>query len=842
MNPLLEQFLSEAREYLQGIGERLLDLEGDPRNPALLAELFRLVHTLKGNSGLFEFPEMTRVLHAGEDLLDAVRDGRAEYSPQMADRLLATMDFVSALLDEIEVAGVAAGSIAHAATATELAQALRSLIGAGRTPPCVAAEAGAGTATATRSRDDDTPVDVGAIAQARDTGARMTAAGMPVAVRAELLRSVAAGTALHWLEYTPDAECFFSGEDPLFQARQVPGALWTSVAAKAPWPALAELDAYRCQLTFRFVTAAAEAELRSLFRYTPDAIRLVRLTREALACDDAAGLAPRPGSGVDAAASGQAVAPVMPASSAPAQVAAAGALHAAIAAQREILRLPFADAWAPGRVKAVAATLRACLAAVGRSAAQPRLDAALAATLAGSDATALQAWLDTEFPGAGTAAEPAGAGTSRADATAAPTLAPAASTGPATGEPPEQEVKYGRRSDDVQAGAKHLKVEQAKIDRLMNLIGEMVVAKNSLPYLAARAEHQYGVRELAREVKAQHAVINRIAEEMQDAIMQVRMMPLSFVFQRFPRLVRDTSRRLGKEVQLLLDGEETAADKSIVEALADPLIHIIRNSLDHGIELPAARRAAGKPETGRLTIRAAQESDRVRIEIADDGKGIDPNVIRRKAVERGLIDQATADRMPDQAAVELVFAAGFSTAETVSDLSGRGVGLDVVRSAMEKANGSVGITSEAGKGTCIRLSLPLSMAVSNVIVVESDRQIFGIPMESVVETVRVPRRAIRSIKQRRTTVLRGRIVPLLSLNELLAVPAEQQPNGDDEFATLVVRVQNAHVGIVVDGFRETVDIILKPLAGLLGNLPGYAGSALLGDGSVLMVLNPKELV
>ncbi|MDP3878284.1 MAG: chemotaxis protein CheA [Methylobacter sp.] len=505
----------------------------------------------------------------------------------------------------------------------------------------------------------------------------------------------------------------------------------------------------------------------------------------------------------------------------------AQAFQEILLAQREILSLPDSDTWLSGRLNGVAATLAASYQAVGRGDLLPTLKAALADALATGKAEPLLLWLNAQLP-------------EEADSQATATVKAA----PVRNGLIEAatESKFGRRAEDAYTGPKTLKVDQDKIDNLMNLIGEMVVAKNSLPYLAGRAETQYGVRELAREIKTQYAVINRIAEEMQGAIMQVRMMPVSFIFQRFPRLVRDTSRKLGKEVNLVLEGENTEADKNIVEALADPLIHIVRNSLDHGIETPEIRRAAGKPSAGRLTICATQEADRVYIEISDDGKGINPDVIKRKAYEKGIIDEVTMERLTDQEAVNLVFAAGFSTVEVVSDLSGRGVGMDVVRNAVEKVNGTVRLESEVGKGTLIRLSLPLSMAVTNVMIVESDRQIFGVPMEMVVETVRVSRTAVSTIKKRRTTVLRGRIVPLLALNELLAIDAEPLTNGDDELATLVVRINDEHVGILVDDFRETVDIILKPMTGIIGGLGGYAGSALLGDGSVLMVLNPKELV
>jgi two-component system chemotaxis sensor kinase CheA len=516
----------------------------------------------------------------------------------------------------------------------------------------------------------------------------------------------------------------------------------------------------------------------------------------------------------------------------------AAALEAIVAVQREILGLPIDAAWQMGRVKGASSALAGCLRASGREREIAGLDAATATALDEVSAEPLLAWLEEQF--SSTASE-------APDVVATTVPACAALTAPMPDEPKaiaenESDQKFGRSAEDATTGAKSLKVDQVKIDRLMNLIGEIVVAKNALPYLAGRAESVFGVRELSREIKTQYAVINRIAEEMQGAIMQVRMMPVSFVFQRFPRLVRDISRKLGKEVNLVLEGEETEADKNIIESLGDPLVHIVRNSLDHGFETPDVRRAAGKPAAGTLTIRASQESDRAVIEICDDGKGIDAAVIKRKAYEKGLIDEATLERISDQDAVNLVFAAGFSTAEVVSDLSGRGVGMDVVRTAVEKVNGAIFLESEKGKGTCIRLSLPLSMAVTNVMIVESDGQTFGMPMDCVVETVRVSRSDIRTIKKSLATVLRGRIVPLKSINSLLGLNAPPLANEEDELAVLVVRLGDESVGLLVDDFRETIDIILKPLTGVLAGLTAYSGSALMGDGSVLMVLNIKELL
>lgn len=904
MNPFLEQFILEGRDFLQGIGEKLMALEAEPESDELMTELFRLVHTLKGNSGLFDFPEMTRVLHAGEDLMDAVRDRRVAYSQQLADRLLDAMDFVGQLLDEIESSEQI--SAKHAGPSAELAQSLRALLAAASAPA-------ASTAVAEPAPVASTAAPAGHAEAIVDVSGGLLVKADPATLHAAW-RQAAAGTPLFWIEYTPDEECFFKGEDPFNQVRQLPGYLWGKITARTPWPSLLEFDCYRCQLDFHLLAAIDQTTLQEYFRYTPEQIRIVPVQPLSLIQ-----LPDAKGNGIDAAAfalqamtqiqsagpaafaditrtalertrpgrlasalewilvlleepaqnllrveclldaliSGKAPDWTVAAPSTPATLSAAtppepaAAAKAASAApplsdderariegildvQAEILALPDDGAWLGGRLRAVAHTISACLADLGDG--RAALDAALADAISAGSSSPLREWLVSfRSPQAGQHAVVASAPQAEQ-----PIPTPPPSAASTTSSSGEGEVRFGRRAEDAQIG-RVLKVDQAKIDRLMDLIGEMVVAKNSLPYLANRAENHFGVRELSRDIKAQYAVINRIAEEMQDAIMQVRMMPVSFVFQRFPRLVRDLSRKLGKEVELVLEGEDTEADKNIVEALADPLIHIVRNSLDHGLETPDVREAAGKPQAGRLLIRATQESDRVQIEITDDGRGIDPSIIKKKAWERGIIDEAQLERITDQDAINLVFAPGFSTAEAVSDLSGRGVGMDVVRNAIDKVGGSVELHSQVGQGTTLRLSLPLSMAVTNVMIIESDGQIFGVPMDMIVETVRLPRNTIHGIKQQKTTVLRGRIVPLVALNDLLAVPAAPLPNADDELATLVVRVGGEQVGLLVDEFREVVDVILKPLPGELSRLSCYAGTALLGDGSVLMVLNPREL-
>ena len=901
MNPLLEQFLSEARDFLQSIGEELMRLEKAPEDKELLVSLFRLVHTLKGNSGLFDFPEMTRVLHAGEDLMDAVRNGRLAFTQDLADQLLDAMDFVGLLCDEIEATGSIAGT--RAADSARLAATLRAQIALHAMPDaqetCEALFADAANALAPSFGPAQLPL--------RE---------LPEALRMDAYQRSQQGELLHWVSYQPIAECFFQGDDPFYAARQTPALLYQRIVASEAWAPLAELDAYRCVLEFQLLSEAPLAELVELYRYVPDQVRMVAVpahyfvlpqgdpnggpvyddfVQDAVQHLEAGRLnelrqaaqtmlhlsnpdlwlssalrwllllldaephnlpalrhlieslrtlrapdwsapnayqsvpAPETEDGTNGVTEAQTQA-------APAPASQLSPLQSLFASQRQILSFDDEPAWLAGRLKAVAGVLTQCMRSEGDAQAPLQIAQALAQALVQASSAPLLDWMGAH-EGQAPVIPPL----------AAPAESEVQSEGRPQGNPAVQEEgpNFGRRSEDLagaNSGPKSLKVDQSKIDRLMNLIGEMVVSKNALPYLAQRAEEHFGVRDLAREIKAQYAVINRIAEEMQDAIMQVRMLPVSFVFQRFPRLVRDISRKLGKEVELVLEGEETEADKNIIESLADPLIHIVRNSLDHGLETPEVRRAAGKPATGKLTIRAVQEGDRVLIDIIDDGRGIDPQIIKRKAYEKGLIDEATLERISDRDAIHLVFAAGFSTVDVVSDLSGRGVGMDVVRTAVEKVNGSLTLESEVGKGTRLRISLPLSMAVTNVMIVESDGQIFGVPMDHVVETVRVPSASIHAIKQSQTIVLRGTIVPLKALNTLLALEHPAQANADNEMAILVVKVGGESVGLIVDDFHETAEIIQKPLAGVLTGLAAYSGSALMGDGSVLMVLNVKEIV
>ena len=596
--------------------------------------------------------------------------------------------------------------------------------------------------------------------------------------RDALIAAAAAGGPIRLVSYIPDDNCFFKGEDPLHLAMQIPRLLALGIEPRTPWAPLSGLDPFSLNLDFHALALADGPELETMFRYVADQVTITELDAATLR-----GLVQE----------------------APPDDPLAEVTQALLRDQIRLLGMEAPAAELPGRIASAALVAANVLRCSGRLAAVPALEAArdlardsgqtapLSAAIAGILATlAKPAEASARLPGAP----------------------------PSTGLPNQAERPMQRT----------LRVDQERVDQLIDLIGELVVAKNSLPFLARRADLQYGLRELSREIREQYGVIDRITQELQSAVMSVRMMPVGQVFQRFPRLVRDLSRKLGKEVNLVIQGEN----------LFDPLLHMVRNSLDHGVETPAERAACGKPGVATVKLRARHEGDQVVLEVDDDGRGIDPVVIKRKAYERGLLDEARLAAITDQEATMLVFAAGFSTADVISDVSGRGVGMDVVRNAVDKAGGRISMTSTKGVGTTVRLDLPLSMAVSRVMTVALDDRLFGIPMDLIHGTVKVPRQDIVRIKGKEAFVLRDRVVPLLRLADLLEVDTAESPA--EEIAVLVVRIDGQTIGIGISAFGEGMEVILKPLEGMLAKIVGYAGTALLGDGKVLLVLDLKELI
>lgn len=729
MSALFAQFMIEARDLLEAANASLLQLERDPTDRPAVNELFRAFHTLKGATGLFDLEPFTRLVHAGEDILALVRDGQKPVTPALADDLFRAIDQAGRWIDHLE--------------ATEQL-------------PVDAAEAAASLSAALKSGEGgDASAPTGGAAWLDRLGAEER--------RSHGLTDAGCFTAI---SYTPDPDSFFNGDDPLDLCRRIPDLCLLLVDPVSPWPPLAEMDPYRCNLRIMGLSRSPVDAVRGIFRTAPDQVELSTVTL-----------------------------PPLRQPPAPAQPPSIGdtLADAMLRQQAGILALPGTGEEREVRRRAVVRAVANILAALGKPADRAAL------TEAAAEQSRLSAFIEA-------------------------VLAPPPSAEPL---PPSTSGPVAKRA---------LRVDPERMDRLMALVTELGVAKAALPALARRA----GDEALAQDIRAASGRIDGLVGEMQHAVLRLRMLPLARVMEPMSRLVRDTGRRLGKSVDLTMSGGETEADKDVLDILGEPLLHLVRNALDHGIETPERRVSLGKPSAGTIRVAAMQERDGVVIEVGDDGAGIDPAAVRRKAVEKGIVDPDRAAAMSDREALSLIFAPGFSTSSTVSDLSGRGVGMDAVRSAVEPAGGRVDIDSVVGKGTTVRLTLPLTVSITRVLVVEAAGELYGIPVTLVGGMVRLPMAEIRTVKHVESIVGRDGVMPLFRLRRLLGL-AEDRRQREGE-AVLLLDFGGSTVGMVVDGFRERADVVLRPMTGVLRGLRGYGGTAVLGDGRLLLVLNLRELL
>lgn len=417
---------------------------------------------------------------------------------------------------------------------------------------------------------------------------------------------------------------------------------------------------------------------------------------------------------------------------------------------------------------------------------------------------------------------------------------------------PNQSQKIDKLTDTT------IRVDVGRLDQLMNLVGELVLGRNRLSQIVASAkdivERSEGVgrgmdtsvglhsegEDFARQLNETSAQIDFITTELQTAVMKTRMVQIGRVFNRFPRLVRDIAKEFSKEMDLIIQGEETELDKSIIEEISDPLVHLIRNAADHGVESPEARESCGKPRCGTIRLSAGHEGNHVMIQIEDDGAGINPDKLKQKALEKGIITPEEAEGMKTEEAYSLMFIPGFSTAQKVSSVSGRGVGMDVVKTNITKLNGMIAVESAVGKGTKFTLKLPLTLAIIQGLLVEVGSETFAVPLGSVLEVVHTAKEEVSTVHGREVIRLRESVLPLVDISEILNVP-NRDPSSRN-FYTVVVGVANHKFGIVVDRLIGQKEIVIKPLGAYLKNIPGIAGSTILGDGRVIMILDAGQLL
>ncbi|HEY8381020.1 MAG TPA: chemotaxis protein CheA [Microvirga sp.] len=658
MDDLLQHFIIEAQELIQQATDDLLAMERDPQATKPLDSAFRAVHTLKGSVGLFDFAPMGIALHAAEDLLGALKGRRSGAASQVIDSLLACI-------------GQTERWVAAIAQTGQL--------------PRDAAEEGYRLARLLRAQFDNDPTHAPEATSPAELGwieDLIRQSPDPAGLRAHPSPLVA-------IRYTPRADCFFAGDDPIALLRSVPDLVAVRLSGREPWTPAAEMDPFACNMRIEALSGAELDQVKTTFRFVPDQVIIQAITL------------------------------------------------------------------APGSQIAMAE--------------------------------------DAAVPGGGTA-----------------------------------------------TSTRTLRVDAARIDRLADLVGEMVIAKNALAHLAKQIGDGLDRKHAAQNLLASHAAIERLVADLHGAVMDVRMMPMRDIFRRFPRAVRDIAGRLGKAIDFSVEGDEVEADKAVVEGLFDPLLHILRNAVGHGAEPEQSRLEAGKPAKTRIVLRARREGDRVVVEVEDDGRGIEPAAIRRAARDRGIAQAVEVERLSDAEAVDLIFAPGFSTASEVTDLSGRGIGMDAVRSAVERLGGQASVRSRPGQGTTIRLSLPLTVVVTRIMTVQLGAELYGIPLESIVETAFVPASRVLLVREAEAIVWRGRTLPLVRLAALLGLPAFAEPS--QRLKMVVMEAGDELVGVVVDGFAQRMDVLMRPKTGILAHMHGMMGTTLLGDGSVLVILDVPELI
>ncbi|MDR1685288.1 MAG: Hpt domain-containing protein [Desulfovibrio sp.] len=775
----LRDFIEEAKDNVSNLSDGLLDLEKHPEGrDDLVNDIFRYFHNLKGNSGIIAFQEMNGLTHEAETLLNSLRKGERQVSGPLVDLLLMSVDVLEALVYCIDPS---AGAVTPFDIG-ELLEKLRDAV-AGKElslPSGLAVTPapmqGLPAPGPAADKDFKPAVDSDDVALFRGT---VNLQFNHIAQALETLRKD--GTNRDYI-------------DALFRSL-------TTIRNCANFMGLEDIKIYAqrtagivekarsANMDFTIMTDLMDQECAILKDLIPAALET--LTAKA---------------GKAAAPAGKQAAPPAPAAE---KVSAAPQAVAPEKAASE---------------KAAAAAPEAAAKEAPQAAASPRPAAQAAPKTPAQEAAPQTGPLQT-----------APAATARA-------AAPQAATAGAPAAHPAPAAKPAGGGDTAAKVSSTIRVDHEKLDHLMNLIGELIINRNRYSMLARQLEEtggQVDVSVIAQNLTETTYSMARISDDLQDTIMKVRMVPVASVFSRFPRLVRDLSRKSGKEVALIVEGEETELDKSVVEVIGDPLVHLIRNSVDHGIEPEAVRRERGKTPQGSVWLRAFYKGNSVAIEIEDDGKGIDPEVMRQVAVRKGIISPEEAKNLDDREATELIFAPGFSSAEVVTDISGRGVGMDVVRTNIKNLKGSINIASEVGKGTKFTLVLPLTLAIIDALMVNVDNETFAIPLDAVSETVKIEAERLTDVKGRKAVTLRGEVLGIISLAEFLGLHSTVLKEG---LLNVVVIVDNdRRLGLVVDRLLERQEVVIKPLGSYLGDIKGISGATIMGDGSVILILDPHEI-
>lgn len=734
----LDFFLLDSQEQVERLGSGLLDLEKEGNNIALINDLFRSAHSLKGASGTMGFTPIVELTHAAEDLLDRLRQGKIDVSMHMIDVLLAVTDRVKAMLAQVE----RREEITE--TSDDLVAALKELIAGKASGPAVSGPAEAAGA----------PVPAAVAFQAAQQDAGKEPAGKNE------------GTA---------------GSGPVPYDFALAEGEWAQVANAR------ELShgLYQINVTLAPNTLMKAVRAVMVLQHLENMGTVVKISP---AVDE-----------IEGGAYDQFF--ILLISDEPVDEIKGEILQISEIAAVEICAYS-------GRKPETAAGQAAPAAAA--SAAEQRKVPASSPALKGEAAS-----------------KPAAA--AKAEGPSAQAPKPVAGGGKGNG---------GNGNSGETHQVHYIRVDTARMDSLINMVGEMVITRTRLVQISQDLKKEYTNDAMVNNLNETNVYLGRLMNDLQESVMRLRMVPIGTVFSRFPRLIRDLSRKTGKEVELVLKGEDTELDKTVTEVIGDPLMHLIRNSVDHGIELPEERLAAGKPEKGTVTLDAYHEGNHIAILISDDGHGLDLPKIRAKGIAKGLISEK--DDLSEREIANLIFLPGFSTADKVTDISGRGVGMDVVKKALSSLGGMVDISTRLGVGTTFTIRLPLTLAIIQALLVEVGTEVYAVPLSSVLETLLVKRDEIKMVGNLPMVQLRGNTLPLISLQEKFKLPAPETKS--EEAFVVVVGLGDKALGLVVDELRGQQEIVIKSLGELLNNLPGIAGATILGDGQVTLILDIGSLI
>ena len=774
---LMQDFLTESGELLEQLDQDLIKLESTPTDPELLNQVFRALHTIKGSASFLALTNLVAIAHAAESALNAARNRVITVDRTMMDGLLAAVDILKRQFDDIRAN--AELTLAPQTLVDVLAAYGEGKVPGGAAPAPTGHDAATGVAAAARqAAPSATPAD-----SANSGGDRVL--DLPPG-KAELLDYLISdlNATLEQVEAGIRSLAIDGSGSP------VAGQLAEQCAALSRSVDFFDFDAMNkvvCSLG-EFAKAAgnaAEDQLKGMSRGAEQAIAMLRKQSAGLSDKKLIDLP------VDAFL-------------AEFQLAISG---------KGVMSPGPAPANAPASVPVLGS-------------AQSAATAAAASTSRAEQETAHP---DTPTPGTRPANEPADHHAGHADG--AHPGEPAA-IAPAAKEHGKEHAKDGGADQTI-------RVEVGRLESLLNLVGELVLQKNRVSSLSRQlAVHDSTPQEMRESFIQAYGSLDRVTSELQAAVMKTRMQPLEKIFGKYPRIIRDLSRKLGKQINLVIEGGDTEVDKSVIEELGDPLVHLIRNSCDHGIELPAERVASGKEEVGTVKLRACHRGSHVQILITDDGKGLGKQRIIAKALEKGLYTQEQIAAMSEKDIFRIIFAAGFSTAAVISDVSGRGVGMDVVRTNIEKLKGTIELYSEEGKGTTIEILIPLTVAIMAAMMVGVGDEIYAVPLSNIVEIVRPEAAQLGSITQRPVLRLRDRVLPLISAAELFTVPAHKA--GEAPFA-VVLELSDKKIGLLVDRLIGQQEIVIKPLSEMLDRGGPVSGATVRDDGGVSLIVDIARL-